>query len=70
MATETPMQDYAEDDYGDGLEPNCQTCGGDGFEWCEDTNSAEGCWQPDCDGSGHTCPNCKGSGQAKDQWYW
>ncbi len=50
--------------------PLCQTCDGDGFELCEDVNSSEGCWESDCDGSAHTCPNCRGSGLAKDQWYW
>lgn len=49
---------------------HCQTCGGDGFEFCEDTDSAEGCWVGDCDGEVHTCPNCRGSGRAKDQWFW
>lgn len=48
----------------------CMTCQGDGFEECETTNSAEGCWESDCDGDFHLCPNCKGSGLAKDQWFW
>lgn len=62
---------YDEDeDYGDGLEPNCQTCRGEGVEECEDVNSSEGCWVAGCNGDIHTCPNCKGSGLAKDQWYW
>jgi hypothetical protein len=50
-------------------EANCQTCQGDGFCECEDSDSAEGCWEADCDGTLHTCPNCKGSGLAKNQWY-
>ena len=59
------------DDYDDAADGGpCQTCGGDGFEECEDTDSAEGCWIADCDGEIHTCPNCNGSGLAKDQWYW
>lgn len=48
----------------------CQTCGGEGWEWCEDTDSSEGCWERDCDGAAHTCPNCRGSGASQDQWYW
>jgi hypothetical protein len=51
-------------------EVNCQTCLGEGYEECEDTNSSEGCWERDCNGYAHTCPNCRGSGHAKDQWYW
>ena len=54
-----------DDDY----EP-CQTCGGDGVEECEDFDTSEGCWERDCNGRIHTCPNCRGSGKAKDQWYW
>jgi hypothetical protein len=49
---------------------DCMTCCGDGFEECEDTDSAEGCWNADCDGVWHTCPNCRGSGRAKDQSWW
>lgn len=48
----------------------CMTCQGEGVEECEDTDSAEGCWAPDCNGFIHTCPNCLGSGNAKDQRYW
>ena len=64
-----PLDD---DDYDGTYDPDwsCQTCGGEGFEWCEDTNSSEGCWEPDCNGRVHTCPNCRGSGARKDQWYW
>lgn len=58
-----------DDDYDldDGEEHRCMTCGGEGWEWCEDQNSSEGCWARDCDGTAHTCPNCDGSGLAKDQ---
>ena len=56
-----------EDEYSDeGFDSRCQTCAGDGFEWCEEWD----CWQRDCDGDAHTCPNCRGSGAARDQWYW
>jgi hypothetical protein len=56
-------------DYGDGMD-QCQTCGGDGIEDCNDSGSSEGCWERGCNDDWHTCPNCKGSGLAKDQWYW
>lgn len=65
-ATDTDWDDW--EDFADG--GSCQTCCGDGFEECQDTNSSEGCWELDCNGDIHTCPNCKGSGNAKDQWYW
>ena len=61
-------QDYEYDDYDD--EPGCMTCGGEGYEECEDVNSSEGCWEADCNGIIHTCPNCRGSGKAKDQRFW
>lgn len=51
-------------------EPSCMTCSGDGWEWCEDTDSAEGCWESGCNGKSHTCPNCGGTGDAKDQRFW
>lgn len=52
------------------MEPSCSTCGGEGYAECEDVNSSEGCWTHDnCNGYGF-CPNCRGSGLAKDQWYW
>jgi hypothetical protein len=66
----TIAQDHLDEPYDDDDEPGCQTCGGDGFEECEDVNSSEGCWIAGCDGYFHTCPNCNGSGLAKDQWYW
>lgn len=56
-------------DFDDDDEPECHTCHGEGVEECEDTDSAEGCWEPGCSGDLHTCPNCKGSGNAKDCWY-
>ncbi len=51
-------------------EPDCMTCGGEGWCECEDTDSSEGCWVAGCDGLSHRCPNCRGSGLAKDQQYW
>lgn len=45
------------------LSESCQTCGGEGFEWCEEWD----CWEPDCDDDSHTCPNCHGTGNAADQ---
>lgn len=65
----TPLND--EDDYDErDPEAHCQTCHGEGWEFCEDQDSSEGCWEPDCDDVTHTCPNCRGSGLAKDQWFW
>ncbi len=46
---------------------DCMTCGGEGFEECETTNRIEGCWERHCNGDFHECPNCHGSGRAKDQ---
>lgn len=65
----------AYEDYDDDLDVDyenrdCMTCGGEGWEWCEDVNSSEGCWVQGCDDVSHTCPNCRGSGLAKDQCYW
>lgn len=51
-----------EDDYSD-----CQTCLGDGYEECDAPWS---CFEQGCNGKIHRCPNCKGSGDSKDQWYW
>lgn len=56
--------DYEDDD---GYEANCMTCLGDGTEECMDSCM---CFEPDCNGDYHTCPNCRGSGSASDQWYW
>lgn len=58
-------QGYYEDD-DDGWD-QCQTCCGDGYEECWDWPD---CWEPKCDGDFHRCPNCHGTGSAKDQWYW
>ena len=55
------------DDYFDYDEPeqDCWTCGGQGWEECDDWD----CWEPDCDGGEHTCTNCRGTGLAKDCTY-
>jgi|SRR5579862_4141355 len=55
---------YEEDDFED-EEANCQTCCGDGWETCTDPL----CFEPDHHDGWHTCPNCRGTGLAKDQWY-
>jgi hypothetical protein len=68
--TQQVADDYLDDFADEDGEPDCHTCGGEGVEECEDVNSAEGCWEPSCNGDFHTCPNCKGSGRAKDCWYW
>lgn len=62
--------DWDDWDDWDADDGTCQTCGGDGITECDDYNSSEGCWEPDCDGRSHTCPNCRGSGRAADQTYW
>lgn len=64
-----PEWSCEDDDY-DPDDPGCQTCGGDGFEECEDSNSSEGCWERRCNGRLHECPNCGGSGLARDQRFW
>jgi hypothetical protein len=59
------------DDEGDPDARRCQTCGGEGFKECDDDcDQADDCGCPF--GRAHlaTCPNCRGSGDAKDQWYW
>ena len=74
MTTEEPRDwpGYADDDPPEDYDPgewNCQTCGGDGwvlgdeiergydFGWIDPAKT-------------YSCPNCKGSGDAKDQTYW
>ena len=54
-------------DYGDDEDRNCQTCCGEQIEECHDIL---GCFEAGCNGDYHRCPNCKGSGLAKDQCYW
>jgi hypothetical protein len=49
-------------------ERECWTCGGDGYAECDEWD----CMHPSANGRAHlaTCPNCRGSGDAKDVWYW
>ena len=54
------------DDDDDGYDA-CQTCAGDGYEDCWEPFD---CWEPGCNGAAHKCTNCRGTGSAKDQWYW
>lgn len=55
-------------DYDDQFEDTpCHTCGGDGL--VESVAAVTGRWGWDEDDVGR-CPNCNGSGKAKDCWYW
>lgn len=58
-----------DDDYEafEGYDADCSTCMGDGSEECMDSFM---CFEPDCTGEWHTCPNCRGSGRAEDMHYW
>ena len=58
------VDDYDEANYGNQY---CGTCGGDG--WVESVSEETGRYGWDTDKAG-TCPNCKGSGDASDMWYW
>jgi len=63
---EEAVTSYYSDAYGlddDTDDPDCQTCGGDGWdEW-----TVLGCWKRGCTHGAHTCPNCGGAGRAEDQ---
>lgn len=57
------IEDYQEyDEY----ERDCQTCGGDGYVMGSDLDDP--LWYDD--GEVYKCPNCRGSGNAKDQTFW
>lgn len=61
-----------DEEYCSGGEDSCQTCGGDGYgvegeDW--DMEDPVSSWTADEDGIS-PCPNCGGSGLAKDQRYW
>lgn len=59
-----PDYDYESDpDY----EPDCMTCGGDGWMSAQE---AECDWINYGQDEIARCPNCKGSGLAKDQCFW
>lgn len=60
------VDEYADDFAEDADQGSCMTCHGEGWVFCEDWD----CWEPDCDGTAHTCWNCHGSGDPKDQWLW
>ena len=60
---ETNEEDY---DYDEEL-ATCHTCCGEG--WVDSVAEETGRHFWDDDGPGE-CPNCRGSGLAKDCWYW
>lgn len=70
----TPDVDYGDDYYdNDDAEPECTYCGGDGYgiegeDWDMD-DPINGPWDADEDGIS-PCPNCRGSGLAKDMRFW
>lgn len=63
-----PDESYFDDIDEDGNEcdRSCQTCRGEG--WVEGEEFGDPLWYaPD---ESYTCPNCNGSGDARDQTYW
>lgn len=71
MTVQFPRPTYDDDEtYPETDEDDCMTCHGSGLEECETTTTAEGCWERDCTGTFHRCPNCRGSGRVKDQVHW
>lgn len=66
-------RELADEDLGDPYECLCQTCGGDGFVFCDggtDCPEADDAGCPFADSHAYTCTNCGGSGDAKDQRFW
>ena len=57
------MDDAEYDDFDEEFEPPCHTCGGEG--WVESVAAESGRHGWDDEGPG-LCPNCGGSGLAKD----
>lgn len=57
------FEDYDYDPADDFDEPSCHTCGGEG--WVESVAAESGRYFWDDDSPGK-CPNCRGSGLAKD----
>lgn len=67
MTAEKPVPLDEEDEWHDDPEDaDCSSCGGEGFEECDDPIQ---CLSPSCDGEYHRCQNCGGSGRSKDQRY-
>lgn len=56
----------AEEDYGDGDEPECMDCGGEGYVQGEDIQRYYDAGWIDPEKT-YRCPNCRGSGLRKDQ---
>lgn len=57
------VPDLDDDDYED---RRCRTCGGDGFVFGDEMGDPM--WYDP--GEAYACPNCGGTGNAKDQTYW
>ena len=65
------QREAAEYEDDDGESHSCMTCGGDGFAECDgDCPESDDCGCPYAEAHFICCPNCRGSGDAKDQWYW
>ena len=64
MSEPDPDDEYPWDD-GD-PEPQCMTCGGEGFVFGDELDDP--LWYDS--GEAYSCPNCSGSGLRKDQTYW
>ncbi len=61
------FDDEDNDPYYYELDTRCNTCGGDGFVESVAAETGRHFW--DTEGPGK-CPNCRGSGLARDCWYW
>jgi DnaJ-class molecular chaperone len=71
MSVDRDLIDYDEALDDDGQEWRCMTCGGEGIAECDgDCSESDDCGCPYADGHFIRCPNCMGSGKAKDQRYW
>jgi hypothetical protein len=63
------MQGYDDDPDDWDEEADCWMCGGDGWGIVGvDWDTFDPLW--DEAGEVRRCPNCRGSGRAKDCWYW
>lgn len=58
------------DDLYDPVDELCPTCGGDGWDIVGVDWDSDDYINGPYDGQITRCPNCKGSGLAKDCWYW